>query len=70
MFSTWEEKHIFIIGLFEGLCPWPPARPPTPKSQIEADGEDHYYLGGRALGFIALLLILTALVKLIKGVFL
>jgi len=24
MFSTWEEGHAFLIGLFEVLCPWKP----------------------------------------------
>jgi len=68
--DTWDERHAFLIGLFEVLCPWRAARPPSPESRDEIDGEDHYYTGGRALGFIALLLILIGLAKLIKEVLL
>lgn len=70
LFSTWAERHAFLIGLFEVLCPWRAARPPSPKSQDEIDGEDHYYLTGRGLGFPVLLLILIGFAKLIKEVLL
>lgn len=70
LFNTWAERHAFLIGLFEVLCPWPAARPICKKSEKEINGEFHYYLGGRALGFVALLLILIALAKLTKEVLL
>jgi len=67
-FSTSDERHAFAIGFFEVLCPWKahykdnlPVPPPL-------KGEEHYYLGGRALGFITLLLILAGMVKLFKEV--
>ena len=24
MFSTWVERHTFLIGFFEVICPWKP----------------------------------------------
>ena len=70
MFSTWAERHAFLIGLFEVLCPWRAARPTSPKSQVEIDGEDHYYMAGRGIGFIALLRFLVEIAKLVKEVLL
>lgn len=69
-FSTWAERHVFLIGLFEVLCPWRAARAPSPKSEEEVDGEDHYYMGGRALGFVILLFTLVGIAKLIQEVLL
>jgi len=65
-----DELHAFIIGAAETLCPWearyiPFNQPPTPIK-----GEEHYYLAGRATGFLALLLILIGLAKLAKEVLL
>lgn len=68
--DTWAERHTFLIGFFEVLCPWPPQYHLTLEKKDELRSEYHYYMAGRALGFIALLLILTALVKLFKEVIL
>jgi len=70
LFDGPGEGHAFLIGFFEAACPWPAARPPSPKSQDEINGEDHYYTGGRFIGFVTLLLILLALAKLAKEVLL
>lgn len=68
--STPEEWHALAIGFFEVLCPWPSSlRAPTCRSEA-ISGEEHYYLTGRGVGFIALLLILIGLAKLIKEVLL
>jgi len=70
MFSTWAERHAFLIGYFKSVCPWPAARPICKESAKEIRGEYHYYVGGRALGFIALLFILFGIACLIKEVLL
>jgi len=68
--STPGEVHAFLIGYFESVCPWPAARPICKKSKKEIEGEYHYYVGGRAVGFIALLFILFGIACLIKEVLL
>ena len=70
MFSTWRERHAFLIGLFEVLCPWRPRQRPSTTVDGILDQEYHYYLAGRAAGLPVLLLILIALAKLIEEVLL
>ena len=63
LLSTPEERHAFIIGLCEVLCPWPPE---CHCEQGEAISQEyHYYLAGRALGVIAWL----SIAKIIQEVF-
>jgi len=70
LLSTPEEWHALVIGFFEVLCPWPAQYMVLPAETSPVTGEEHYYLAGRGLGFIALLLILTVFAKLAKEVFL
>jgi len=70
LLTTPQEWHALVIGFFEALCPWPARAWLSGERLNELLSEYHYYMAGRALGFISLLLILTALIKLIKGVFL
>ena len=63
LFSTGEEWHAFLIGLFEILCPWPPYHSINSTNSINS--EYHYYLGGRAIAVIAWI----AIAKLIQVVF-
>ncbi|MBW2673607.1 MAG: hypothetical protein JRD89_09375 [Deltaproteobacteria bacterium] len=70
MFSTWKERHTFIIGFFEVLCPWPARTWLSGERLNELLSEYHYYMAGRGLGFISLLLILIGLAKLFKEVLL
>ena len=65
---TPQEVHAFAIGFFEGLNPLEPEIPITTKAEFNPDKEYHYYLGGRGLGFIALLIILRRLFIRKKGV--
>jgi len=64
LFSTSEEWHVFLIGFFEILCPWPP-RIPVSNPQSPVSAEYHYYLGGRASGVLAWI----AIAKLIQVTF-
>jgi len=68
LFSTPAERHIFLIGFFEVLCPWPPRQPLPNRYTFPFSKESHYYLEGRAAGFIALLLILLGVTILFKEV--
>lgn len=68
--NTPEERHAFLIGFFEVLCPWPARYKGIIDDTSPLKGEEHYYLAGRALGFPVLLLILIALAKLTKEVLL
>jgi hypothetical protein len=67
---TSDELHAFIIGAAETLCPWKPRHPMSLEYDSPLKLEYHYYLAGRAAGFITLLLILIALAKLTKEVLL
>ena len=65
---TPDELHAFVIGAAETFCPWRPRHPMSLEYPSPLKGEYHYYLVGRGIGFIALLLILIALCKLIKEI--
>lgn len=67
---TGEELHAFLIGFFEVLCPWRPRWLMSLDYDSPLKGEYHYYLAGRGIGFIALLLILITLCKLTEVLFL
>ena len=64
LFDTPDERHAFIIGLCEVLCPWPPKEEPWYNLRNAIGNEYHYYTAGRACGFIALLALLGIAKKL------
>jgi len=70
MLNTPEERHIFLIGFFEVLCPWRPMVPMPKRYPFPIKSEYHYYLGGRAAGFITLLLIISGVITLLQEVLL
>ena len=61
--DTYEEWHAFIIGFCEAMCPWKPRIEPTKLQYLQA--EWHYYVFGRALGFMALFSFVIGIVKAI-----
>jgi len=63
-----QETHALVIGFFEVLCPWKAQYHDALPVPSPLKGEEHYYLGGRALGFITLLLILVGIAKIIQEV--
>lgn len=63
--NTPEERHSFIIGVFEALCPWPARYCLRRKQLDQLRGEYHYYSAGRALGFIALGALIIGAVKIL-----
>ena len=68
-FPSTDEIHAFLIGFFEVLCPWPAHYKDNLPVPSPLEGEEHYYLAGRALGFPVLLLILIGLAKLVVAGF-
>ena len=68
--DTPEEWHAFLVGFFEMLPPWPSRYHLTMKPMGELLKEYHYYMAGRALGFVTLLLILIGLANLVLEVLL
>lgn len=56
-----DELHAFVIGFSEGLNPLTPEISITTRAEFNPDKEYHYYLAGRGIGFISLLLILKRL---------
>jgi len=70
LLSTPAEWHALVIGFFEVLCPWPPRTWLSGEALDQLLKEYHYYMTGRGLGFVALVLILLGMAKLILEVFL
>ena len=66
--DTPGEWHAFVIGFFEVLCPWPPRTWAAGTALNLLLGEYPYYMTGRGLGFLTLVVILTALAKFILEV--
>jgi hypothetical protein len=62
--DTPDERHSFVIGFFEVLCPWPP-RVKIPQAKPDVLSEYHYYLFGRGIGILAL----AGFAKLIQVLF-
>jgi len=63
---TMDELHAFVIGFFEVLCPWKPGHLMPMEYPSPLKGEYHYYLAGRGIGLVALILIVIGLCKLGK----
>jgi len=65
------EWHAFTQGLCEVMCPWPPRhKTMTKKLREEVESEHHYYVAGRVVGAVVLVLGLVGVVALVKGVIL
>jgi len=70
LFSTPGERHVFVVGFFEVLCPWKPRMPMPADYWQELHNEYHYYLAGRGTGFIMLLCVLIGVALIFKEVLL
>lgn len=68
MKPTSDELHAFLIGFFEALCPWEARYISWGTSPSPLKGEEHYYLAGRALGFIALIWVILGIAYFVKEV--
>jgi hypothetical protein len=67
--NTEYEKHAFIVGLCESLHYKRCSLNVKAEATGYIDKEYHYYMFGRACGFIALLFILLGLAKLAVTIF-
>lgn len=65
LLNTADERHAFIIGLSETLCPWPPRYKLLATDNRLFEAEYHYYAAGRACGFITLLSFIFMIIKLL-----
>jgi len=66
LFSTMDEVHVFLIGLFEGII-----KPFTDASVyylLRSSNEFHYYIAGRATAVIGWLVTGVLLMLAIKAV--
>jgi len=70
LFNTPSERHAFVVGFFEVLCPWKPRVPISPDYPFDIKDEYHYYLAGRGAGFIALWCVLIVVALIFKEVLL
>ncbi len=68
LLNTTEEHHAFIIGFMETLCPWRARYPMNDNAEFKIDKEYHYYISGRGIGFIGLLLISCGISALLKHI--
>lgn len=68
--DTFQEWHALVIGFFEVLCPWPARYRLTGKPLAELRREHHYYVTGRALGFVAFVYFCLGTAKFVKEVLL
>ena len=58
LFNDINEWHSFVIGWSEAICFWK-CKFPMPKDyENPLEKEYHYYVAGRAIGFICLLVII------------
>ena len=64
--DTFQEWHALAIGFFEVLCPWPPRYRLTGKPLAELRKEHHYYVTGRAAGFVIFIIIIIIIIKVAK----
>lgn len=63
--NTPEERHSFVIGVFEAFCPWPPQYHLVQEQKDMLRDEYHYYVFGRGVGFIALVALIIGAVKIL-----
>jgi len=61
--NTPAERHAFLIGLCEILCPWPSRYRIAKEQWDEIIQEFHYYMAGRVLGFFTLVALVILGVK-------
>jgi hypothetical protein len=66
--NTPEEWHALVVGFFEVLCPWPARTWLSGGGLDQLLKEYHYYMTGRGLGFVALLLLLSGIAKFVLEV--
>jgi len=67
VFDRPEEVHAFIIGLGETYAPWHAFYWLCSTEHDSITHEYHYYMAGRAVGFLLLIITITAAAVLVRG---
>lgn len=67
--DTADEFHAFAVGWSEVIAFWRPVFQRAEFTPVYILHEPHYYMFGRAIGFITILLILIGFAKLIQVIF-
>ena len=67
LFNRPGELHAFLIGLGETYVPWHAYYWLCRKEHDSITEEYHYYMSGRATGFLLLIITITAAVLMIRG---
>ena len=66
--NTYQEWHAFVEGFSEAFCFWRPHYEPDEELLKALMSEHHYYVFGRVIGFLALILTGIVLIKVGKGI--
>ena len=65
--NTFAEWHAFVEGFSESFCFWRANYEPS-KELLEAlESEHHYYVFGRVVGFILLVVFGLLVIKILRG---
>lgn len=64
--NDYKEWHAFVEGFSETFCFWRARHKLSGKLLKDLKGEHHYYVFGRVVGFIALMISVMVVVKVIR----
>lgn len=65
--DTYQEWHALVEGFSESFCFWRAHIEPSEELLNDIKGEHHYYVFGRVIGFVVLIISLAIVVKYIAG---
>ena len=67
--DTVDEWHALVQGFCETFCPWAPRRPfLDEKLMTEIRENNHYYMAGRVIGFVSLVLLSVLVLTLVHRI--
>ena len=65
--DTYQEWHAFVEGFSESFCFWRARIEPSEELLNDIKSEHHYYVFGRVIGFILLVVLGVFVIKILKG---
>lgn len=66
--NTYQEFHAFVEGFSESFCFWRANVDPSEELLNDIKNEHHYYVFGRVVGFIGLVMFGVGIVKILRSV--
>lgn len=66
--NTYQEWHAFVEGFSESFCFWRAHVDPSEELLNDIKNEHHYYVFGRVVGFIGLVMFGVGIVKILRSV--